>query len=73
MDPQGGGDYYAAARQLSMQVDANGDAYNGDSAGDGIVSVAPIQYFEDVFPFVAGTDFAGESATEAIYNREWAP
>jgi len=73
VDPQGGGDYYAAARQLSMQVDANGDAYNGDSAGDGIVSVAPIQYFEYVFPFVAGHDFAGESATEAIYNNEWAP
>ncbi len=65
VDPSGGGDYYAAGKQLSALVDANG--------GDGSASVAPIQYFEDVFPFMAGVDYAGESATQAIYTNEWAP
>jgi hypothetical protein len=73
VDPAGGGDYYAAGRQLSMAVDANGDSFSGDPNGDGVISVPAIQYFEDVFPFMAGTDFPGESATEAIYNKEWAP
>ena len=65
VDPSGGGDYYAAGSQLSHDVDLNG--------GDGSASVAPIQYFEDVFPFMAGVDYAGESATQAIYTNEWAP
>lgn len=65
VDPAGGGDYYAAGSQLSKLVDANG--------GDGSASVAPIQYFENVFPFMAGYDYAGESATQAIYTDEWAP
>lgn len=64
-DPQGGGDYFAAGTQLSKEVDLNG--------GDGSASVQPIQYFEDVFPFMAGIDYAGESATQAIYTNEWAP
>lgn len=64
-DPQGGGDYFAAGTQLSREVDMNG--------GDGSASVQPIQYFEDVFPFMAGIDYAGESATQAIYTNEWAP
>ncbi|MGA8740680.1 MAG: carboxypeptidase-like regulatory domain-containing protein, partial [Terracidiphilus sp.] len=37
VDPQGGGDYYAAGTQLSKLVDAN----NGDASA----SVQPIQYF----------------------------
>jgi hypothetical protein len=61
----GGGDYFAAGSQLSKLVDANG--------GDGSASVAPIQYFENVFPFMAGYDYSGESATQAIYTNEWAP
>ncbi|MGA2728510.1 MAG: TonB-dependent receptor [Terracidiphilus sp.] len=65
VDPSGGGDYYAAGTQLSKDVDANG--------GDPTATVAPIQYFEDVFPFMAGVDYAGESATQAIYSNEWAP
>ncbi len=65
VDPMGGGDYFAAGSQLSKLVDANG--------GDGSASVAPIQYFENVFPFMAGYDYAGESATQAIYTNEWAP
>ena len=65
VDPSGGGDYYTAGTQLSKMVDANG--------GDSTASVAPIQYFEDVFPFMAGYDSPGESATQAIYTNEWAP
>jgi hypothetical protein len=65
VDPMGGGDYFAAGSQLSKLVDANG--------GDGSASVAPIQYFENVFPFMAGYDYSGESATQAIYTNEWAP
>jgi hypothetical protein len=35
--------------------------------------VPAIKYFEDIFPWMAGLDYAGESATQAIYNNEWAP
>jgi hypothetical protein len=35
--------------------------------------VPTIQYFEDVFPNMAGLDYDGESSTQAIYNNEWAP
>jgi Carboxypeptidase regulatory-like domain len=65
VDPAGAGDYYAAGSQLSHDVDLN--------AGDPSASVSPIQYFEDVFPFMAGVDYPGESATQAIYTNEWAP
>jgi hypothetical protein len=65
VDPAGGGDYYAAGTALSKEV----DAHNGDAGA----SVAPIPYFEHVFPFMAGVDYAGESATQAIYSNEWAP
>ena len=64
VDPGGGGDYYANATQLSKDVDLN-------DGGPG--TVQPIKYFEDVFPFMAGIDYAGESATQAIYNNEWMP
>jgi hypothetical protein len=64
VDPQGGGDYYTAGTQLSRLVDQN---------GGGAANVPAIQYFEDVFPWMAGFDFPGESATQAIYNNEWAP
>lgn len=65
VDPAGGGDYYAAGTQLSKLVDANN--------GDNTASVPAIKYFEDVFPFMAGIDYPGESATQAIYTNEWAP
>jgi hypothetical protein len=65
VDPQGGGDYYTAGSQLSALVDQNG--------GDAGASVPTIPYFEHVFPFMAGVDYAGESATQAIYHNEWAP
>jgi hypothetical protein len=78
VDPSGAGDYYAAGRKLSQAVDANGGNYGvvKDNKGNVIgsaVNVAPIQYFENVFPFMANVDYSGESATQAIYNNEWAP
>ncbi|MGA8530667.1 MAG: TonB-dependent receptor [Acidobacteriaceae bacterium] len=74
IDPAGGGDYYHAAGQLSKLVDQNGGNYGVTSSGNGsVVNVPAIQYFEDVFPWMAGYDYAGESATQAIYNNEWAP
>jgi hypothetical protein len=73
VDPLGGGDYYRAGSQLSHEVDLNNGAdglYNGTPNNP---AVPAIQYFEDVFPFMAGIDYPGESATQAIYNNEWAP
>lgn len=65
VDPGGGGDYYTAGTQLSKLVDQN--------AGDGSATVPSIKYFEDIFPWMANFDYAGESATQAIYTNEWAP
>ncbi len=65
VDPGGGGDYYTAGTALSRLVDQNG--------GDNTATVPSIKYFEDVFPWMAGYDYAGESATQAIYTNEWAP
>jgi hypothetical protein len=71
VDPKGGGDYYAAAAKLSQQVDLNGGSYK--VGGDPKKPAVPaIPYFENVFPFMAGHDYDGESATQAIYNNEWA-
>lgn len=64
VDPQGGGDYYAAGSQLSHLVDLHGGNTNA--------TVAPIKYFEDVFPYMANLDYLGESATQSIYQNEWA-
>ena len=65
VDSNGGGDYYHAGSTLSRLVDLNG--------GNANASVAPIQYFEDLFPWMANFDYPGESATQAIYTDEWAP
>ena len=65
VDPQGGGDYFTNATQLSKDVDANG--------GNSSASVRAIPYFEDVFPQLANYDYPGETATQAIYSNEWAP
>ncbi|HEU5458733.1 MAG TPA: hypothetical protein VFU68_08955, partial [Terracidiphilus sp.] len=78
VDPKGAGDYYAAGTQLSKDVDANAGNYglNVDPNGvpiSSVVNVAPIQYFENVFPFMANLDYDGQSATQAIYDNEWAP
>jgi hypothetical protein len=65
VDTAGGGDYFHAGAQLSRLVDQNG--------GNADASVPAIKYFEDVFPWMAGFDYPGESATQAIYTNEWAP
>jgi len=69
-DPQGAGDYFTAGSQMS----AVSDQLGGSSlATDGTFQHIPtIQYFEDVFPQLKNLDFDGESATDAIYNEEWA-
>ncbi|MFP5229129.1 MAG: carboxypeptidase regulatory-like domain-containing protein [Acidobacteriota bacterium] len=74
VDPAGGGDYYTAGGQLSKLVDQNGGNYGVNTSGIGsVVNVPAIKYFEDVFPWMANFDYPGESATQAIYNNEWAP
>ena len=70
-DPQGSGDYFTAGTQMSKYSDQLGGSC---LYCDGNLQHIPtIQYFEDVFPQMAGLDFAGESSTDAIYNDEWAP
>jgi len=66
VDPSGAGDYYAAGRALSRQVDLNG----GDPTK--WANVPTIQYFENVFPFMASVG-PGTTATQNIYANEWAP
>ncbi len=64
VDPQGGGDYYTNGTILSKLVDQNG----GTAA-----TVPALAYFEHLFPYMANQEYAGESATQAIYDLEWAP
>jgi len=76
VDPSGGGDYFAAGTMLSKLVDANGGYNNNAVPGSNInqfAQVPAIQYFEDMFPWMAGNDYPGESATQAIYSDEWSP
>jgi hypothetical protein len=78
VDPGGGGDYFTAGTQLSKVTDQNGGVggytYDADDNPIGSqVDVAAIPYFENVFPFMANYAGLGESATQAIYNLEWAP
>jgi len=70
-DPQGAGDYFTAGTQMSKISDQLGGSC---TYCDGNTQHLPtIQYFEDVFPQMQNLDFMGESATDAIYNDEWAP
>ncbi len=48
-------------------------AIRGNSAQNHctVPNVAKIPYFEDMFPFMANSDYNGESATQAIYNDRW--
>jgi hypothetical protein len=70
-DPKGAGDYFAAGTQMSKISDQLGGSC---TFCDGNTQHLPtIQYFEDVFPQMQNLDFMGESATDAIYNDEWAP
>lgn len=65
VDTKSGTDYYKAAAVIGQAVDING--------GNPNATIAKIPYFENVFPFMAGVDYPGESATQAIYTNEWAP
>jgi hypothetical protein len=78
VDPQGGGDYFTNASILSKEVDAApfGTETEGIFAGNYQKinhSVAAIPYFEHLFPYMQGADYAGESATQAIFNNAWSP
>ncbi len=57
VDPKSGQDYFSAATQLSKQ------------SYEGVINVAKIPYFEDMFPDAVG---GGNSATQNIYNI-WLP
>jgi hypothetical protein len=64
VDPKSGMDYYSAASALSKAGFA------------GQQTVAPIAYWEDMFPDAAGVDAVGDgapgnSATQNIYNDLW--
>ncbi|HLI75392.1 MAG TPA: hypothetical protein VKV02_00485, partial [Acidobacteriaceae bacterium] len=78
VDTQGGGDYFTAGSQISADVDQNG--------GKQFATVAPIPYFEHVFPFLANLNQQiydangnviysgiGKSATQNAYTFEYAP
>ncbi|MFZ0745402.1 MAG: TonB-dependent receptor [Terracidiphilus sp.] len=73
VDKQGGGDYFHAAAELSKISDENGGCNPYSNNPCTVPTVPTIQYFEDVFPQLKGYDSTGESATQAIYNNEWAP
>jgi hypothetical protein len=78
VDPAGAGDYFSAARILSKEVDAApfGTEQYGIFAGSNQKvnnNIAAIPYFENVFPYMKGQDYPGESATQAIFNNAWAP
>lgn len=64
VDPKSGMDYYSAASTLSK------------AGFSGQTTVAPIAYWEDMFPDAAGLDAAGDgaagnSATQNIYDDLW--
>ena len=72
VDPAGGGDYYTAGSELSKQV----DLHDGNCVycnGEPNPTISTIPYFENVFPFMQNQEYEGETATQAIYDLEWAP
>jgi hypothetical protein len=77
-DPGGGGDYYAAGTKMSQLVDQHGGFSTASTTVPGcncfqFAQVPSIPYFENMFPWMANTDYVGESATQAIYSDEWNP
>lgn len=73
MDKQGGGDYFHAAAQLSHISDEYGGCNPYSQPACNVPNVPTIPYFEHIFPQMQSYDYPGESATQAIYNNEWAP
>ncbi|MBV8632044.1 MAG: hypothetical protein JOZ83_14030, partial [Silvibacterium sp.] len=76
VDTNGGGDYYHAGSLLAALVDQH-SGYDPNATPDcnchQYAQVPTINYFEDVFPFMANLDYQGQSATQAIYTHEWSP
>ena len=68
-DPQGAGDYFAAGTQMSKIADRMDGAFSYTHP----IHIPTIQYFEDVFPQMKGLTGDGGTATDAVYNYEWAP
>ena len=62
LDPKSGMTYFQAGAQLAALVDQNYGVKNP--------TVAPIAYFENLFPQLAS---AGVSATQAIFTKEFTP
>jgi hypothetical protein len=78
VDPGGGGAWFPNATMLSKIADASpfGTEQYGIFAGNTQKvnnNVPTIQYFEDVFPYMKGYDYPGESATQAVFNNAWSP
>lgn len=83
VDAKGGGDYFTAGTKLSKASDANCGSYFGVDSGSksncsGVTPTAPVHvqdipYFDDIFPQMANLDYTGETATDGLYNNEWAP
>ena len=73
VDPMGAGDYFTAGSIMSKATDANGGNYGDGSAANPLVHIPTIPYFEDVFPQMIDAAGPGVSATDSIYNLEWAP
>jgi Carboxypeptidase regulatory-like domain/TonB dependent receptor len=76
VDPNGGGEYFAAAKILSKEVDAApfGVEPYGVFAGSTQKvnnNIAAIPFFENVFPYMKNADYPGESATQATFNNWW--
>jgi hypothetical protein len=69
VDPKGAGDYFAAGSQMSKVADQMGGAYSYSNP----IHIPTIQYFEDVFPQMKDIISPGSTATDAVYNYEWAP
>ena len=59
--------------ETTTPLDQRSRRKSDEHGGDPTATVQPIPYFENVFPFMANVDYAGESATQAIYTDEWAP
>jgi len=57
-DPKSHMDYFAAATQLTQQIEAGG-------------AITPIPYFEDLFPTLVGV--GGQSATQNLVTDIWTP
>ncbi|MGA2166621.1 MAG: TonB-dependent receptor [Terracidiphilus sp.] len=83
VDPSGAGDYYSAAKILNKEVDAApfgvytftnpaSIGFWGPTSNQKVNdNIAPIPYFEHVFPYMKGVDYEGENATQAIFNNGW--